>query len=424
MLDFWRPASFRGVPFFVSSYERSGGRRGPDHEFPGKDEGYPEDTGKSMEEFSIDAYVVRSVRDPDYAARRDALIQVANQKGPGDLIHPAFGTVRVQLRSWSVSETKDSLGLAPIRMSFQDASAPSYPSAKRATVAGMEGAAAAAHKAAAAGFSNAFAVSGKSDFLRDSAQADASAIGNVFSSLAAAGGVPFDMGVLSRDLSSAIEQAADRTGNFAIAAAAAAFPVEITRWFEAPFAGRRNADGTYRGRTSFRGNGPLPAAAVTSLYRAYDFNPIPPNIGVVTATRAQQAENSFALAHLVRLSTAIETGRVAPFIDWQTLQEAEAARDRVAFALDLAAEQSRDDVLCNALTEMRVLVLRTVPPEESQLPALMDYRTPMTMPSLTLSYRLYGDSGRAEEIARLNRLIRPGFVPGMETIQVISDAVR
>jgi prophage DNA circulation protein len=420
-IDFWRPASFRGVPFFVESYGRSGGRRGPNHEFPGKDQGYPEDTGKKMEEFSVNAYVVRSVRDPDYAARRDALIAAANQYGPGELVHPAFGTIQVQLRSWSAGESKDSLGLVPIQLSFVEASDPAYPSATRPAASGVDAAAAAGHRAAERGFAEAFSVGGKSDFLRDRAAADAGKIRDAFSRMASSFGVPVDVGRLGQALDSAIF-AADRTHDAEIVAGCvAAFPQAFAAWHEAPFVRRRNADGTYRGMGG-RGGGPLAEPAVASLFRAFDFS-LAVEVPVETAIRRQQADNSFALARLTRLASAIEAARVAPFVAWRTVQDAEAARDKIADALDRAAAGTASDELYAALTDLRVLVSGAIPPEESQLPSLMDYMPAVTQPTLALAYRLYGNADRADEIAAVNRIRHPGFVPGMAPLQVVSDAV-
>ncbi len=52
---------------------------------------------------------------------------------------------------------------------------------------------------------------------------------------------------------------------------------------------------------------------------------------------------------------------------------------------------------------------------------IMDYATPVTMPALALSFRLYGTSTRADEVAAINSIRHAGFVPGMETIEVLSD---
>lgn len=421
MPGFWQPASFRGVPFFVEGFDHAGGRRGPDHEFPGRDDGYPEDTGGKIGRHDINAYVVRSVRDPDYTARRDALIAVLKQRGQGELVHPAWGTIRIQMREWSVGEKKNSLGLVPIQMSFVEASMPTYPTATRGAFSGMDAAAGRAHAAAAAGFSDVFSVAGKSDFLRASAIADAETIGRLFSRLASSRGLPIAFAGQIAALVAAIA-GVDRSDDPAcVAVAVAALSRAVTAFYEAPHAGRRNADGSYRGMGGYAAGGPLDAAAVMSLFLVFDSVLPTAGIPVPTATRRHQRDNAFALAHLTRLTAAVEAARVAPFVAWKTLREAETARDKIADALDVEAGQTASDELYDALTEMRILVFRTVPPEERQLPSLMDYIAPVTMPALALSFRLYGTSARADEIAGINSIRHAGFVPGMETVEVLSD---
>lgn len=419
--DFWQQASFRGAAFFVNGYDNGGGRRGPDHEFPNKDEGYPEDTGKKIEAYSIAGYVVRSVRDPDYAARRDSLKKALNQRGPGELVHPAFGTIMVQVRAWSISEEKDRLGLVPISMDFVEASTPAYPSAQRPASFGMDSCATKTHQAAASRFSENFSAAGKSDYLRDCSSEDAECVGAAYSRLSSSCGVPVASKSMQAVLSNLIQTARTEDDVFAIADAVAAFPMAVTAWHEAPWAHRKNSDGTYRGMADFAGGGPLATTAVTSLFRIYGFTLPDSGKTAKTATRRHRIENANALTALTRTTALIESARVAPFVNWATIQEAEAARDRIAYALDMEAETAADDDLFSALLEMRLLVLRSVPPERGQLPSLMRHTPRMTMPSLVLSFKLYGDTGRADEVVRMNGLRHPGFVPGMEPIQVLSN---
>jgi prophage DNA circulation protein len=416
----WQAASFRGVPFMVSGFDRSGGRRGPNHEFPGKETGYPEDTGKTMEEFSVEAYVIRTVGAPDYDARRNALIVALNQPGAGELIHPAFGTVQVQLRSWAVNESKDALGVASFQLSFVECASPVYPSAVRSAAYGVNGTASQAHQAAAKGFAGAFAVAGKSDFLRSAAASDAAKIGAAYSRVCSSFGIPVDVTGPVAALQAVIDSTAGDALD--VAGFVAALPQAVTRHFEAPFDRLRNADGTYRGVANYQGNGPVPATAITALSRVFDFTLDTAGLSAATATRRQQGENAAALAHLTRLSAVIEAARVAPFVDWTSIQEAEDARDRIVETLDQAAEETTDDDLFTALTDMRILVIRTVPPENEKLPALMDYVPLVTQPALVLSYRLYGTIDDAEWLAASNHLRHPGFVPAMETIRIISHA--
>lgn len=422
MSSTWRHASFRGAEFLVESFDRSGGRRGPNHEFPNKEEGYAEDTGKLMESFSIEAYVARGAGDPDYAARRDALIEALNKKGPGELVHPAFGTIKVQVREWSQSETRARQGKADFVISCVEANKEKYPTAQKSAAAGMPALADAAHRAAQTAFARDFGIAGKSDFLAAAARHSLGRVGDLFALIGNLFAVPFGAADLLADVLALVGDGVRGDNAVDIAAAVSAFPRAVTGWYETPHRATRNGDGTYRGVSGLRGNGPLSPEASTALFRAFDFSAEAdiPRLGA--ATRQTQRLNAEAVAAMTRRSAIVEAARVAPFIDWRTLQDAENTRDRIAGALDSEAVETDDDDLYAALSDMRTLILRTVAPDDDKLPALVEYTPPRTMPALSLSHSLYGAADRAAEIAEINGLRHPGFVPGMERIRILSNA--
>lgn len=74
-----RPASFRGVRFHIDGRSFSTGRRIHNHEYPKRDQNYPEDMGRASRKWSVEAYVIGD----DYMARRDALIAACERLGPG-----------------------------------------------------------------------------------------------------------------------------------------------------------------------------------------------------------------------------------------------------------------------------------------------------------------------------------------------------
>ena len=88
----WRdrllPASFRGAGFFIDSHESdAGGRRAHIHEYPGRDESFPEDLGLITHEYEFNAYVVG----PDYITDRDRLSIACTEAGSAQLVHPYIG---------------------------------------------------------------------------------------------------------------------------------------------------------------------------------------------------------------------------------------------------------------------------------------------------------------------------------------------
>jgi prophage DNA circulation protein len=86
-----RPASFRGVPFYVETASKSLGRQAVTHLFPNKDWPYHEDLGRAPRKFQLDVLLVGD----DILAQVAALEAALETAGPGELIHPYYGTLQV-----------------------------------------------------------------------------------------------------------------------------------------------------------------------------------------------------------------------------------------------------------------------------------------------------------------------------------------
>jgi len=128
----WRdkklPASFRGVEFYVNSHTYSVGRRNSIEQFPYRNGTSVEDLGLDADEFEIEAYVVATGENDNYFTRRDALINAVKQYGPGTLVHPYLGKVRVVVDGKvSVSETFREGGIARFRIKFVVAGTIDFP---------------------------------------------------------------------------------------------------------------------------------------------------------------------------------------------------------------------------------------------------------------------------------------------------------
>lgn len=115
-----KKAKFRDALFFVSSSDRSIGRRNIVHQYPFKDDPFIEDLGKDVSEFTITGYVIQNPDNQfDYFAERDALINALEEEGAGTLVDPFLGTKQVNLLGKAqVSETFSPGGIARFTMTF------------------------------------------------------------------------------------------------------------------------------------------------------------------------------------------------------------------------------------------------------------------------------------------------------------------
>lgn len=117
----WRTAinggagTFRGVAFDVKGEQgQNGGRRTVKREFPLRENGGADDLGKRLREYSFNAVIIGD----DYMTRRDALIAALDAPGPGELVHPNYGTLQIQVDTWNCKEDTSSGGSADFSVSF------------------------------------------------------------------------------------------------------------------------------------------------------------------------------------------------------------------------------------------------------------------------------------------------------------------
>lgn len=110
----FRPASFRGVGFFVQSEEMSGNRRLSVSPIAYSDRSVIEDMGRDPHGFPVTAYLVSDRADVE--AR--ALAAVLAVKGAGTLVLPMHGRIRARVVSWSRSRDKDRAGYIAFSIDF------------------------------------------------------------------------------------------------------------------------------------------------------------------------------------------------------------------------------------------------------------------------------------------------------------------
>jgi prophage DNA circulation protein len=122
-----KSASFRGVPFGTFDYRTDGGRRVALHEYPFRDDNYPEDLGLASDNYEINAFVIGD----DHDTSADALEAALRHSGAGELIHPRHGTLNVQVQTYQRSETTTEGGMTKFRITAVIAGKPRYPTATR-----------------------------------------------------------------------------------------------------------------------------------------------------------------------------------------------------------------------------------------------------------------------------------------------------
>lgn len=118
-----KKASFRGATFFVDQSDYSFGRRNIPHQYPKRDIPFIEDLGRDLDEFFVRGYVIQNrENEQNYFTEKNALIKALTEQGPGTLIHPFFGNIRVSLlEKVRITETFREGGIARFDMNFVEA---------------------------------------------------------------------------------------------------------------------------------------------------------------------------------------------------------------------------------------------------------------------------------------------------------------
>jgi prophage DNA circulation protein len=125
------PASYGGAFFHVETGSKESGRRIVLHEWPKKDQGYPEDMGRKTRQFSVRGYCIAYPFDTpellyqrDYRKARDRLIAALEREGPALLQLPTIPPAYVVNMNYRWAEEQKFGGFCVFDMSFVEYGVP------------------------------------------------------------------------------------------------------------------------------------------------------------------------------------------------------------------------------------------------------------------------------------------------------------
>lgn len=384
--------SFKGAAFWVQQAELEVGRRVQVHEYPKRDMPLAEDLGRKARKIQIEAYCLGD----DYMEERDALVAAVEEAGPGTLRHPYWGTLTVTITSFRVREGTREGGYAAITLQCVESGEQTYPNIATNTQHAVKAAADQSLADAINSFADSFAIS-------DVAGAVDNFLAEVDDVFAAAANVT---GSVSGPLADIIRAPAE------LGAAIAGAVTNIASIAGEP---KRTLD-IYR-----------------NLFSAGD-EPIVAN----NTSRAQQAaRNSQALNELVRTSAVIESCRASASLELSPSRQTDVTITRNAVAdirealldvidtrqesIDVVSGKPISDMLYASLSDLRKAVAIDLSVRGQRLPVVMVITPGAILPALVLAYQQHGDASRETELVKLNNLRHPGFVPGGQPLEVLSE---
>lgn len=377
---------FRDAEFVIKTADTIVGRRNQVNEYPLRDKPYIEDMGLKDHEFSVQVFVL----EPNVFDKRDALIAALDKPGAGTLVHPYYGTRRVSVLNARVSETTSSGGYCSFNITFVDDGDDAFATYTVDTAIQVQAQVDVARQATLDDFVSRYDVSSMSDGLVTEMEAELNnqlvdvlkISGDAFGAIATQIRAPYNMG-------SAIQNA------IATMAVQAGEPQRALQLYSPVFSAGDNS----------------------------------PAVPQTTSNRQLQANNTQAMQQLIQRTAVIEASNQASLATFSSRNDVNMAGNVLLEALDVQMEavgivdgKPVDDVIYDALNELRTLVATDLRVRGSQLAGIVMYTPTATLPALVLSHRLYGDASRDAEIISRNNIRHPGFVPGGDTLEVLKNA--
>ncbi len=377
-----RPATFRGVPFHVNSPERGGGRRVVTHEYPQRDLPFGEDMGRKARTFSVDGYVLGA----EYIKAKNALLDALEAPGVGTLFLPFDVQRTVMVGSFRVRESADKGGIAEFSIDFLETPAQAaQPASIPDAPARVEAAADVAMESIGAEFLAAYSPGTLLDSVGDALRAATLTVSNVLLTVQmeeqALALITKRINDLEENVSALVEDPDEMLSG-------------LTDIIEA-------------------------LESVAGLVTLYAFEPgvRPPG---TTPNRIEEQTNFDATQLLIQRLAAIQAARLASVADFDSYEAAVEARNQIADLLDEQAEAATDDTY-PALLQLRADLVKVVPGDAGELPHLVTYTAPNTVPSLVLAHRLYGNVDLESDLLARNAIRNPGFVVGGRELEILSD---
>lgn len=389
--DKLRPGSFRGVRFFVDNVQYSSGRRGPDHEFPDREEPYAADTGRKQRKFNIDAFIVGI----DYFPAKNLLIKALEKKGPADLIHPYYGKKKVVCRSFTVEEFAAAGGYVKFTINFVEAGTLVFPktNADRPFLVDLAGKV--LGEGAASALESGMQIADQAQFVLDSATEKVLGITEQMDSISAGmAGAADPLAEFAYSLRNIRASAADLILS----------PLVLARNFQDAFALLLSAvapsDG-FRFSRSFFG-----------------FGLLDPLIPLTTATRIIQAGSLGALNTFTQTLGLIGGSSAGTRLSFNSYDDAISVRDILTGHADFLMGTSGDDVF-SSLVNLRTQVVGAIPDESRNLSHVTSFIPFTTSSSLVTAYELYGSVDQEQDIINRNHIGHPGFLVGGNPLEVL-----
>ncbi|EOQ1050242.1 DNA circularization protein [Escherichia coli] len=429
--DRLQDASFRSVPFKVEEESAGTGRRVETHEYPNRDKPYTEDLGKVTFRPSITAYVVGD----DCFDQRDRLIEALNKPGPGTLVHPTYGELKVCVDGEvRVSTSKSEGRIVRFDLKFVEAGELSYPTSGAATAQTLMSSCSALDDCISDSFSG-FSIDGVADFVQNDVIGNASImLGYVSDAMKvvdsavsdAARLLQGDISVLLPPPSSGknfVEQVQKmwRTGK-RLYGNASDLVTMIKTLSGVSLGSDLQPRGVWKTDSKTTATATQQRNVVASTLRttaiseaAYAVTRLPapitsavmPNSAMGQATTPAQSTGWPSVTHPA-LNNAPAVKNTVDLPTWEELTD---IRDTLNTAIDKELSRTTSDALFLALRRVKADLNADINTRLEQSARIIQRTPDEVLPALVLAATWFDNAARDADIIRRNAITHPGFVP-------------
>lgn len=380
--DQLRPASFRGVEFFVMEPPSAGGggRRVVEHQFPGGDFAKYEDNGRNARKFTLSCYIWGD----DYVTKRDKVEDAFDQEGYGTLVHPTRGEMECLA---TISDAVEEGGVCTWNVEFSVKQTPaSLVKADWSSRLGTAGAEAA--QSANENFKENFSASESSRLVSTATRT----ANELFDSLDEAMSAIAEVIEAGDQLKAAIESIKSRVDS--LVRDAALYANEISSLFGLV-------------------QGDVPPKEATRIFRnmfqdcGY-FYPYEAN----TPVRRKEIANTNAQRIHMRSMIVSQLAGVMANDHFNSHEAQTSLSDFNSMIKSLLSDAIQDTEMINNLRDLRGSVNKAMESLIEKMPSVHTMKLIEPMPASLVVYQLYGNLDHEEEFLRLNNITHPAFIQG------------
>jgi prophage DNA circulation protein len=414
---------FRTAEFYVDNAESEIGRRVAVHEFPNRDYPTVEDLGRANRKFRLTCFVLG----PKYDEDRDKLRAEFEKPGPGQLTHPYWGEMQVSIVSpVKITETPNEGGLARFDLDVVETEQGNPVVAAIDFAPEVNLKALVAITKVSAAFSAVFTLVNAIEATRSAAvsliQGMTSVIKTARKYANAAVNLVDDVEKSLNDLitnASALVNTPEDLVNSIDGAIKSVFgnlsalgeDVE-----ELILGGQKNIEAV-RGSVYFED---FRAGKAKEVFDAAASNG--DDTAPVQETGSGQDEiqiaNQAAIISMFQAISVIEAAVAFAEFGFESRDKAIEIRDSVAESLDAIAEDAADEVYA-ALMDLKAALSNQLSSVAATLPELITVPVTNPIPSLALTYDIYGSIDNETDLIFRNNIAEPHMVPSYVDLKVV-----